>query len=142
MTKYVVTFDNRAAKEAVFMYTANAALQRGDGRAVATEDDEAILNGLAKDGKRMLRDVFGRYYKSWTETLKDGGMVEALTYEMPDNWGGNNEDVADLTVMFMRNFILTKWFEMNGTGERFEEMAREAAQEIKRILDKRVRPER
>jgi hypothetical protein len=90
----------------------------------------------------MLRDVFGRYYKSWTETPKDGGMAETLTYEMPDNWGGSNEDVADLTVMFMRNFILAKWFEMNGTGERFEEAAREAAQEIKRILDKRVRPER
>jgi hypothetical protein len=115
---------------AVYRFTANAALQRNDAQAVATEDNEAMVNVFIEDGKKLLEKALGRY------------STGALAYSMPDTWPDRHEEVDSYADTFLKNYALAKWYELNGTGERFINAANEALENIVTILGKRTKPDR
>ena len=117
---------------AVYRLTANAAVQRGDAQAVATEDNEDLINVFIEDGKKLhmelLEKALGRY------------STGNLGYSMPENWKDRSEDINGHADTFLKNYVLSKWYELNGTGERFIAMANEALECIVAILGKRTKP--
>lgn len=112
----------------VYRLTANAAVQRGDDNAVATSDNEGMLSRFITEGRRRLVAALGRYSK--------GG----LEYAMPENWLDRSEDINELAESFLTNYTIAKWYELNGTGEKFIEAANEALMVIKDILNRREKP--
>lgn len=126
MKQYTITTGDIATE--VYRLTANAAVQRGDAQAVATEDNEDLINVFIEDGKKLLEKALGRY--------STGG----LGYSMPENWADRSEDINGHADTFLKNYVLAKWYELNGTGERFIAMANEALECIVSILEKRTKP--
>ena len=59
MKQYRINTGNVA--EEVYRLTANAAVQRGDAQAVATKDNEDLINVFIEDGKKLLEKALGRY---------------------------------------------------------------------------------
>lgn len=128
MKQYTITTGDIATE--VYRLTANAAVQRGDAQAVATEDNEDLINVFIEDGKKLLEKALGRY--------STGG----LGYSMPENWADRSEDINGHADTFLKNYVLAKWYELNGTGERYIAMANEALECIVTILGKRTKPNR
>lgn len=126
MKQYTIETGDIATE--VYRLTANAAVQRGDAQAVATEDNEDLINAFIEDGKKLLEKALGRY--------STGG----LGYSMPENWTDRREDINGHADTFLKNYVLSKWYELNGTGERFIAMANEALECIVSILEKRTKP--
>lgn len=126
MKQYTIETGDVATE--VYRLTANAAVQRGDAQAVATEDNEDLINVFIEDGKKLLEKALGRY--------STGG----LGYSMPENWTDRREDINGHADTFLKNYVLSKWYELNGTGERFIAMANEALECILSILEKRTKP--
>lgn len=112
----------------VYRQTANMAKQRGDADAVATSDDVDLLEGFIADGKALLMRGFGRY------------ATEDMQYEMPENWLDAKKSVTELSTFYVVNYVLKRWYEQNGTGERFEKTANEALLGIIQLLNKRMKP--
>ena len=127
-----ITLDDEPGKEsiatAVYRLTANAAVQRGDANAVATEDNEDLINVFIEDGKKLLEKALGRY------------STGNFGYSMPENWKDRSKDINGYADTFLKNYVLSKWYELNGTGERFIAMANEALECIVSILEKRTKP--
>ena len=136
MNQYSISIkeDDEGGKEGiltkVYRLTANAAVQRGDALRVATADNKDMLTQFINEGKRFLNDALGRY------------STGDLGYSMPENWPDRSSDINDLGESFLVNYSIAKWYELNGTGERFISSANEALEEIARILNKRIKPER
>ncbi len=128
MKQFFIEIDDNDVLEKVYQLTANAAVQRGDAQAVATEDNIDMLNVFIEDGKKLLEKALGRY--------STGG----LGYSMPENWKDRSEDINGHADTFLKNYVLSKWYELNGTGERFIAMANEALECIVLILNKREKP--
>lgn len=126
MKQYTIETGDVATE--VYRLTANAAVQRGDAQAVATEDNGDLINVFIEDGKKLLEKALGRY--------STGG----LGYSMPENWTDRSEDINGHADTFLKNYVLSKWYELNGTGERFTAMANEALECIVSILEKRTKP--
>lgn len=126
MKQYRINTGNVA--EEVYRLTANAAVQRGDAQAVATEDNGDLINVFIEDGKKLLEKALGRY------------STGELGYSMPENWKDRSKDVNGHAGTFLKNYVLSKWYELNGTGERFIAMANEALECIVLILNKREKP--
>ena len=126
MKQYMITTDDIATE--VYRLTANAAVQRGDAQAVATEDNEDLINIFIEDGKKLLEKALGRY------------STGELGYSMPENWKDRSEDINGHAYVFLKNYALAKWYELNGTGERFVNAANEALECIVLILNKREKP--
>lgn len=120
--------DKESIATAVYRLTANAAVQRGDAQAVATEDNGDLINVFIEDGKKLLEKALGRY------------STGDLGYSMPENWMDRSEDINGHADAFLKNYVLSKWYELNGTGERFIAMANEALECIVSILEKRTKP--
>lgn len=136
MKNYAITLqeEDKNGKEGiltkVYRLTANAAVQRGDALRVATEDNKDMLTQFINEGKRLLNDALGRY------------STGDLDYSMPENWPDRSSDIDDLSESFLVNYSIAKWYELNGTGERFISSANEALEEIVDILGKRTKPGR
>lgn len=126
MKQYTIETGDVATE--VYRLTANAAVQRGDAQAVATEDNEDLINVFIEDGKKLLEKALGRY--------STGG----IGYSMPENWMDRSKDINSHADTFLKNYVLAKWYELNGTGERFIAMANEALECIVSILEKRTKP--
>ena len=120
--------DKESIATAVYRLTANAAVQRGDAQAVATEDNGDLINVFIEDGKKLLEKALGRY------------STGDLGYSMPENWKDRSEDINGHADTFLKNYVLAKWYELNGTGERYIAMANEALECIVSILEKRTKP--
>lgn len=131
MKQFFIKFDDDVVQNVlkeVYQLTANAAVQRGDAQAVATVDDIDMLNVFIEDGKKLLEKALGRY------------STGKLGYSMPENWKDRSVDINDHAHVFLKNYVLSKWYELNGTGERFIAMANEALECIVLILNKREKP--
>jgi hypothetical protein len=126
MKQYTITTGDIATE--VYRLTANAAVQRGDAQAVATDDNADLINVFIEDGKKLLEKALGRY------------STGDLGYSMPENWKDRSEDINGHADTFLKNYVLSKWYELNGTGERFTAMANEALECIVSILEKRTKP--
>ena len=126
MKQYTIETGDVATE--VYRLTANAAVQRGDAQAVATEDNGDLINVFIEDGKKLLEKALGRY------------STGDLGYSMPENWMDRREDINGHADTFLKNYVLSKWYELNGTGERFIAMANEALECIVSILEKRTKP--
>lgn len=126
MKQYTIETGDIATE--VYRLTANAAVQRGDAQAVATEDNGDLINVFIEDGKKLLEKALGRY------------STGDLGYSMPENWMDRSEDINGHADAFLKNYVLSKWYELNGTGERFTAMANEALECIVSILEKRTKP--
>lgn len=126
MKQYTITTGDIATE--VYRLTANAAVQRGDAQAVATKDNEDLINVFIEDGKKLLEKALGRY------------STGNLGYSMPENWNDRSEDINGHADTFLKNYVLSKWYELNGTGERFVNAANEALECIVAILNKREKP--
>lgn len=126
MKQYTIETGDIATE--VYRLTANAAVQRGDAQAVATEDNGDLINVFIEDGKKLLEKALGRY------------STGDLGYSMPENWMDRSEDINGHADTFLKNYVLAKWYELNGTGERFIAMANEALECIVSILEKRMKP--
>lgn len=128
MRDYSITVEDNNIHTEVYRITANAAQQRGDAQNVATEDNADLVDKFIFDGKKLLEKALGRY--------STGG----LNFSMPENWPDRTADVNGNAEVFLKNYALAKWFELNGTGERFLAMANEALEIIATILNKRDKP--
>ena len=127
MKSYEVNIVEKDIFDAVYRLTANAAVQRGDALAVATEDNKDMLQQFMAEGLKLIERAFGRYY---TGTMK---------YSMPDNWPDMREDINEQVETGLVNYILAKWYELNGTGESFHKIVNETLGIIALILGKRVK---
>lgn len=126
MTEYTISVTD-SVFESVYRLTANAAVQRGDAQAVATEDNKDMLQQFKDEGFKLLEKAFGRYY------VGDG------KYSMPSNWPNLSADINALAEKAVTNFILAKWYELNGAGESFHKIVNETFDIIALILGKRVK---
>jgi hypothetical protein len=124
MTEYTISVTD-SVFESVYRLTANAAVQRGDAQAVATEDNKDMLQQFKDEGFKLLEKAFGRYYAG------DG------KYSMPSNWPNLSTDINTLAEKAMTNYILAKWYELNGAGESFHKVVNETLDIIALILGKR-----
>lgn len=126
MTEYTISVTD-SVFESVYRLTANAAVQRGDAQAVATEDNKDMLQQFKDEGFKLLEKAFGRYY------VGDG------KYSMPSNWPNLSADINALAEKAVTNFILAKWYELNGAGESFHKIVNETFDIIALILGKRIK---
>lgn len=126
MTEYTISITD-SVFESVYRLTANAAVQRGDAQAVATEDNKDMLQQFKDEGFKLLERAFGRYY------------VGNEVYSMPSNWPDLSVDINALAEKAITNYILAKWYELNGTGESFHKIVNETFDIIALILGKRVK---
>jgi hypothetical protein len=110
--------------------TANAAVQRGDAQHVATVDEIDMLKQFISEGKGLIKKALGRY------------STEELGYSMPKEWPDRSEEITKLAEVFLTNYTIAKWYELNGTGDRFLNVANEALEEIGILLGKRNKPTR
>jgi hypothetical protein len=62
-----------------------------------------------------------------------------MKYSMPDNWPDMREDINEQVETGLVNYILAKWYELNGTGESFHKIVNETLGIIALILGKRVK---
>ena len=113
----------------VYLMTANAAQQRGDINNVATADNVRVISQFIESGKLLLEKSLGRY--------STGVINGTIGYSMPDNWPDRSEEVDGYAKVFLANYAIARWYELNGTGDRFEAMANEALGNIVLILSKR-----
>lgn len=113
----------------VYLMTANAAQQRGDINNVATADNVRVISQFIESGKLLLEKSLGRY----STGIKNG----TIGYSMPDNWPDRSEEVDGYAKVFLANYAIARWYELNGTGDRFVAMANEALGNIVLILSKR-----
>lgn len=127
MTEYTISVTD-SVFESVYRLTANAAVQRGDAQAVATEDNKDMLQQFEDEGFKLLERAFGRYYKG------------NLKYLMPENWPAMNEEINELVETGLVNYILAKWYELNGTGDKYMAVFSEVLTNIANILNKREKP--
>ena len=134
MKKYAITLqeEDKDGKESiltkVYRLTANAAVQRGDALRVATEDNKDMLQQFMTEGLKLIERAFGRYY---TGTMK---------YSMPENWPNMREDINEQVETGLVNYILAKWYELNGTGDKYMAVFSEVLTNIANILNKREKP--
>ena len=128
MKSFEVNISDDVVLMGVYRLTANAAVQRGDAQHVASVDNEDMLSQFLGEGKRVLAKSFGRY--------SAGG----LGYSMPDEWPDRSADIDSLAGVFLTNYVIAKWFELNGTGDRFLNVANETLSEIVVILSQRKKP--
>lgn len=120
----------------VYYVTANAALQRGDDRFVATSDDSKLLEEFLSDGVDVLIDALGVYYNGMVaETAGD-----KINYTMPANWAGTTTAVTNLANSLLNNFVLARWWNMCGVANGADEEVKRIAVEITNVLDKRTKP--
>lgn len=127
MTEYTISVSD-SVFESVYRLTANAAVQRGDAQAVATEDNKDMLQQFKDEGLKLLEMAFGRYY------MGNG------KYSMPSNWPNLSADIDALAEKAMTNYILAKWYELNGTGDKYMAVFNEVLTNIANILNKREKP--
>lgn len=127
MTEYTISVTD-SVFESVYRLTANAAVQRGDAQAVATEDNKDMLQQFKDEGLKLLEMAFGRYY------------VGNGKYSMPSNWPNLSADIDALAEKAMTNYILAKWYELNGTGDKYMAVFNEVLTNIANILNKREKP--
>lgn len=113
----------------VYLMTANAAQQRGDINNVATADNVSVISQFIESGKLLLEKSLGRY--------STGVINGTIGYSMPDNWPDRSEEVDGYAKVFLANYAIARWYELNGTGDRFVAMANEALGNIVLILSKR-----
>lgn len=128
MKSYEVNIVEKDIFDAVYRLTANAAAQRGDALAVATEDNKDMLQQFLTEGFKLIERAFGRYY---TGTMK---------YSMPENWPNMREDINEQVETGLVNYILAKWYELNGSGEKYMAVFSEVLTNIANILNKREKP--
>lgn len=128
MKNYEVKIVEEDIFDAVYNITANAAVQRGDAQAVATEDNKDMLQQFKDEGFKLLEMVFGRYY------------VGNGRYSMPSNWPNLSADINALAEKAMANYILAKWYELNGAGDKYMAVFSEVLTNIANILNKRNKP--
>lgn len=127
MTEYTISVTDTVF-ESVYRLTANAAVQRGDAQAVATEDNEDMLQQFKDEGFKLLEMAFGRYY------VGDG------RYSMPSNWPNLSTYINTLAEKAIANYILAKWYELNGAGDKYMAVFSEVLTNIANILNKREKP--
>lgn len=127
MTEYTISVTDSVYKS-VYRLTANAAVQRGDAQAVATEDNKDMLQQFKDEGFKLLEMAFGRYY------------VGNGRYSMPSNWPNLSADIDALAEKAMTNYILAKWYELNGVGDKYMAVFSEVLTNIANILNKREKP--
>ena len=127
MTEYIISVTD-SVFESVCRLTANAAVQRGDAQAVATEDNKDMLQQFKDEGFKLLEMAFGRYF------------VGNGKYSMPSNWPNLSADIDDLSEKAMTNYIVAKWYELNGTGHKYMAVFTEVLTNIANILNKREKP--
>lgn len=127
MTDYTISVTD-SVLESVYRLTANAAVQRGDAQAVATEDNKDMLQQFKDEGFKLLEMVFGRYY------------VGNGRYSMPSNWPNLSADINALAEKAIANYILAKWYELNGAGDKYMAVFSEVLTNIANILNKREKP--
>jgi hypothetical protein len=127
MTEYTISVSD-SVLESVYRLTANAAVQRGDAQAVATEDNKDMLQQFKDEGFKLLEMVFGRYY------------VGNGRYSMPENWPNMREDINEQVETGLVNYILAKWYELNGAGDKYMAVFSEVLTNIANILNKREKP--
>lgn len=113
----------------VYLMTANAAQQRGDINNVATADNVRVISQFVESGKLLLEKSLGRY--------STGIINGTIGYSMPDNWPDRSEEIDGYAKVFLANYAIARWYELNGTGDRFVAMANEALGNIVLILSKR-----
>lgn len=130
MKPFNINISDDVVLKGVYRLTANAAVQRGDAQHVASVDNEGMLLQFMGEGKGVLAKSLGRY------------SAGELRYSMPDEWPDRSADINSLAEVFLTNYVIAKWFELNGTGDRFLNVANEALNEIVTILGKRVKPTR
>lgn len=130
MTEYTINIEDNDVLVRVYNQTANAALQRGDALHVATEDNKDIITQFITEGKKLLNKALGRYSSG------------SLTYLMPGNWPNRSSEVDEIAKSFLAHYSTAKWYELNGTGDRFINDANEMLVELSNILGKRNKPER
>ena len=134
MKQYAITLqeEDKDGKEGiltkVYRLTANAAVQRGDALRVATVDNKDMLTQFINEGKRFLNDALGRY------------STGDLGYSMPENWPDRTADIDKMAENYLVNITLAKWYELNGTGDKFREEAAGALKSIVFTLNKRNKP--
>ena len=112
----------------VYRLTANAAVQRGDALAVATEDNKDLLQQFMTEGFKLIERAFGRYYQG------------EMKYSMPENWPNLKKEIDEQVETGLVNYILAKWYELNGAGEKYMAVFSEVLTNIANILNQREKP--
>jgi hypothetical protein len=128
MKSYEVNIVEKDIFDAVYRLTANAAAQRGDALAVATEDNKDMLQQFLTEGFKLIERAFGRYYAG------------TMRYSMPENWPNLKKEVDELVEEGLANYMLAKWYELNGSGEKYMAVFSEVLTNIANILNKREKP--
>lgn len=125
METYSIGIREDSLYNKVYRLTANAAVQRGDAQAVATEDNKEMLQQFMTEGFKLMERAFGRYYQGKKE------------YSMPENWPDLKEEIDEQVETGLVNYILAKWYELNGAGEKYMAVFSEVLANIVLILSKR-----
>lgn len=129
MKAYVIDIkETEEVYNKVYRLTANAAVQRGDAQAVATEDNIDMLQQFMTEGLKLVERAFGRYYQG------------SMKYSMPANWPNLKTEIDEQVETGLVNYILAKWYELNGAGEKYMAVFSEVLTNIANILNQREKP--
>lgn len=135
MQKKSIEIEKNDICEAVYMLTANAERERGDNAHVATEDNVALLCSFIDDAVSLL----GRAVEYYGTTSVTEFLVK-VELEMPGNWRNDVAAVKEAARVFLANYVVARWFELNGTADRFNLAMEQAGERIKRLLEYRKKP--
>lgn len=116
--------------------TANAERERGDDAHVATSDNESIVHAFIADAAVLLDEAVERYGSCSAE-----GINVDVSISMPGNWDGDETTLANAARVYLENYAVARWFELSGTAERFNNAAGMALARVKKLLDKRRKPQ-
>lgn len=119
MRNYEVKIEEERIYAMVYNITANAAVQRGDGLHVATDDNKPLLQEFLEKGKVLVAAALGKY-------------GNGLKFSMPESWDSKNE-LDDRVNAFLADYVLASW--MGLTAE-----ANVPVIELASILNKRNKP--
>lgn len=117
----------------LFLLTAQAELQRGDEKLVATEDNADVLQDFVKQGVPML-DAAVKLYGG--AAIENNGV--ALSLEMPSNWPNCTAQLEEAAEAFLVAFALGAWYAQAGVS--YDGGAASYIAAISDILNRRKKP--
>lgn len=129
-----ISKDNIAQE--LYLLTARAELQRGDGKLIATEDDKALIYFYIVDGLTALGNTI-LLYGSVTHDEED----VVINLQMPSNWPPLEAQLKDNAQSYLINYAASKWYAQAGAAAEIHIAAAQTAlAAITNILNRRNKP--